>query len=112
MAPLFSGKSEKPILPETLQEPHLCHPGLFGFVIPSRPQLLTTAVDLVTLCLTMADPSTYFPVPSHDVERQLLRMPVPGHLILLNLRHFRFRGGSAYLEALVGRISSPRLQKL
>ena len=136
MAPLFSDKSEKLILPETLQAPNLRHLGLFGLTISSRPQLLTTAVDLVTLCLAMANPSTYFhpidllrwittmpqlktlvvlfyfPVPNRDVERQLLRMPVPGHLTLPNLRHFWFRGASAYMEAFVGRISAPRLQKL
>ena len=136
MAPLFSDKSEKLILPETLRAPNLRHLGLFGLAIPSRPRLLTTAVDLVTLCLAMANPSTYFhpidllrwittmpqlktlvvlfyfPVPNRDVERQLLRMPVPGHLTLPNLRHFWFRGASAYLEAFVGRISAPCLQKL
>ena len=56
MAPPFSDKSEKLILSETLQAPHLRHLGLSGFAIPSRPRSLTTAVGLVPLCLAMADP--------------------------------------------------------
>ena len=131
MAPLFGNKSTKLILPETLRAPRLRHLGLFGFAIPRDSQLLTTAVGLVTLCLAMADPSTYFPpnvllrwitfmtqlktlvvlfyfpVPNRYVERQ----PSPGHLTLPNLRHFWFRGVSAYMEAFVRRISAPRLQK-
>lgn len=39
-------------------------------------------------------------------------MPILGHLTLSSLRHFWFRGGSAYMEAFVGRISAPHLQKL
>ena len=136
MAPLFSDKSTNLKLPETLRAPRLRHLGLFGFAIPRRPQLLTTAVGLVTLCLAMADPSTYFhptvllqwitlmpqlktlvvlfyfPVPNRDVERQLLRMPSLEHITLPHLRHFWFRGVSAYVESFVRRISAPRLQKL
>ena len=136
MAPLFSDKNAKLKFPETLRAPHLRHLGLFGFIIPTRSQLLTAAVGLVTLCLAMADLSSYFhptallewitlmpqlktlvvlfyfPVPNLDVERQLLRMPFLGHITLPNLRHFWFRGVSAYMEAVVRRISVPRLQKL
>ena len=135
MAPLFGDKSEKLILPETLRAPHLRHLGLFGFTIPRGSQLLATAIGLVTLCLAMGHPSTYFhptvllhwittmlqlktlvilfyfPVPNRDVEKQW-RMLNLGHLTLPNLRHFWFQGSSAYLEAFVGRISAPRLQKL
>ena len=131
MAPLFSDKSANLILPVTLRAPHLRHLGLFGFTIPCGSLLLPTAVGLVTLCLAMADPSAYFhpiellqwitampqlktlvilfyfPVPNHYVKRPLNLAP----LILPNLRHFWFRGVSAYMEALVGRISAPRLQK-
>ena len=136
MAPLFNDKSEDLILPETLRAPHLHHLGLFGFTIPRRSQLLPTAVGLVTLCLAMANPSSYFnptvllrwitlmpqlktlvvlfyfPVPNRDVERELSRSPSPGNVTLPNLRHFWFRGVSAYVEAFVHRISAPRLQKL
>jgi hypothetical protein len=136
MAPLFSDKSANVKLPETLRAPHLRHLGLFGFTIPRGCQLLPTAVGLVTLCLAIADPLNYlhptvllqwitfmphlktlvvlfyFPVPNRDVERQLSRMPSLGHIVLPNLRHFWFRGVSAYMEAFVSRISAPRLQKL
>ncbi len=54
----------------------------------------------------------YFPVPNLNVERDLLRMPFTGHIVLPNLRHFWFRGASAYVEAVVRRITAPRLQKL
>jgi hypothetical protein len=45
-------------LPETLQTPHLRHLSISGS-IPIRFQLLTTAVGLVTLHLTLFHPSTY-----------------------------------------------------
>ncbi len=136
MAPLFKDKSTTLKLPETLRAPHLRHLGLFGFAIPNRSQLLTTAVHLVTLCLAMADRSTYFqpntllrwlsfmphlrtlvvlfyfPVPNRDVEKQLLRIPIMDHIALPNLRHLWFRGVSAYMEAFVHRITAPRIQKL
>ena len=138
MAPLFSDKSANVKLPETLRAPHLRHLGLFGFTIPRGSQLLPAAVGLVTLCLAIADPSSYlhptvllqwitfmpqlktlvvlfyFPVPNLDVERQLSRLPSLGlgHIALPNLRHFWFRGVSAYVEAFVRRIFAPRLQKL
>ena len=136
MAPLFSDKSASLELPRTLTAPHLRHLGLFGFKILRESQLLSTAVGLVTLCLAMADPSTYFnptvllrwiaampqlktlvvlfyfPVSNRNVEREVLRMPSLGQVTLPNLRHFWFRGVSAYVETLVHRISAPRLQKL
>ena len=120
-------------LPETLQAPHLRHLALEGFALPIGSRLLTTAVGLVTLCLVMNDPSTYFhpnallhwlsfmpqletlaiffffPVPSREIERQLTRTPI---ITLPNLCLLWFRGVSAYLEALVHRITTPRLEKL
>ena len=136
MAPLFSDKSANLKIPETLRAPRLRHLGLFGFTIPRGSRLLITAMGLVTLCLVMGNPSNYFdqtvlfqwitfmpqlrtlvvlfyfPVPNLDVERQLSRIPLLGHITLPNLRHFWFRGVSAYMEAVVRRISAPRLQKL
>ena len=121
------------ILPETLQAPHLRHLTLIGFALPIGSRLLTTAVGLVTLCLRMNDPSTYFhpnallhwlsfmpqletfvitflfPVPNRGIERQLTRTPI---ISLPNLRLLAFRGVSAYLEALVHRITTPRLENL
>ena len=55
-----------------------------------------------------------FPVPNHDVERQLMRTPItaPIMLTLPNFRHFWFRGASAYFEAIVCRIPAAHLEEL
>ena len=127
-------KSTTLIFPETLQAPHLRSLSLTGFALPIG--LLTTAVGLVTLSLWMVHPSTYFqpntllqwislmpqlemlaicfefPIPSRDVERQLTDTPIIAHVTLPNIRHFQFRGVPTYLEALVHRITAPRLERL
>ena len=123
------------ILPDTLQAPHLRHLLLKGFVLPRESRLLTIALGLVMLCLHMEHSSAYFqpntllhwlsfmpqlemliiisfPIPSRDIERQLRHMPVMTHITLPNLRSFEFQGGSAYLEAVVRWIITPRLEKL
>jgi hypothetical protein len=124
------------MLPETLQAPNLRHLTLRGFTCPIRPRLHPTAVGLVTLYLMIRHPSAYvqpnvllqwisfmpqleslailfsFPVPNRDVERQLTHTPITIHITLPNLRLFWFRGVSAYLEAVVCRITAPRLGKL
>ena len=123
------------ICPETLQAPQLRLLWLRGFALPMGSRLLTgtTAVGLVTLSLVMIHPSTYFqpntllqwvslmtqveelsilfkfPIPNRDVERQLTRAPI---IALPNLRQLQFRGVFAYLEALVHRITAPRLERL
>jgi hypothetical protein len=133
IAPPVKDRSTVLILPETLQAPHLRHLTLEGFALPIGSRFLTTAVGLVTLCLSMTDPSTYFhpnallhwlsfmpqletlvitsffPVPNREIERQLTRTPI---ITLPNLCSLWFRGVSAYLEALVHRITTPRLEKL
>ena len=122
--------------PETLQAPNLRHISLIGFALPIGSRLLTTAVGLVTLCLFIVHPSTYFhpstllrwlsfmpqletlivlfsfPVPNRDVERQLTHLPIATPITLPSLHHFEFRGIRTYLEALVHRITAPRLEKL
>ena len=124
------------IFPETLQAPRLRHLALRGFALPMGPQLLTTAVGLVTLYLVMVHPSTYFhpnnllqwishmpqlktlsiyfefSMPNRGVERQLMHIPIVAPVTLPNLHHFQFRGVSTYLEALVQQITTPRLEKL
>jgi hypothetical protein len=120
------------MFPGTLQAPHLLQLTLIGFVIPIGSRLLTTAVGIVTLSLSMNDPSTHFqlqwitfmpqletltiafnfPVPNRDVERHFMRTPITTYVTLPNLRMFIFRGVSAYLEAVVRRITTPRLEKL
>ena len=122
--------------PETLQAPHLRYLTLVGFALPMESRLLTTAVGLVSLCLLMNDPSTYFhpnallrwvsfmpqleklriffyfAVPNREIEEQLTRTPIITTVTLPNLHYFGFRGVSAYFEALVHRIVTPRLEKL
>jgi hypothetical protein len=99
-------------------------------------RLLTTAVGLATLCIVMVNPSTYFhpntllqwislmaqletlsiffkfPIPNRDEERQLTHMPVIAPVTLPSLHNLQFHGVSTYLEALVNRITAPRLKKL
>ena len=123
-------------LPETFQAPHLRHLRLISFSLPVGSRLLTTAAGLVTIFLIMGHPSTYFhpnallqwlslvpqletlvityllPVPKRDVERQLTHMPILMPVTLPNLNCFRFRGASNYLEAIVRRITAPRLEIL
>jgi hypothetical protein len=126
-------KSTVLILPEALETPHLRHLTV-DCSIPIRFQFLTAAVGLVTLSLGLYDPSTYFQptvllqslslipqlemliilfhfaVPNRDVERQLMRTPITTHITLLNLRFFAFRAMSAYSEAVLSRITAPRLE--
>jgi hypothetical protein len=47
-----------------------------------------------------------------DAERQLLLMPIMTRVSLPNLRWFGFGGISAYLEALLPQLLTPRLEKL
>ena len=124
------------MLPETLQAPNLHHFVLGGFACPIRSRLNPIAAGLVTLCLGIAHPSAYFqpnillqwigfiaqlesleiaftfPVPNRDVERQPTHTRITTHITLPNLRLFWFRGVSAYLEAVVCRITTPRLESL
>jgi hypothetical protein len=46
------------------------------------------------------------------VERQLTRTPILTHVTLPNLRDFEFQGPSAYMEAVVHRITTPLLENL
>ena len=124
------------IFPETFQAPHLRHLTLSGFTLPIGSRLLTTAVILVTLCLFMFHPSTYFhpntllqwlssmpqietlifvlfnPVPNRDIERQLSHTPMMAATTLPNLHRFAFQGAGTYLGAILHRTSAPRLEKL
>jgi hypothetical protein len=136
MAPPIGNSSSTLMLPETFQAPHLRHLSLRGFVLPTGSRLLTTSVGLIMLCLQMEHPSAYFqpnillqwislmpqleilsivfffPVPNHDVMRQLMHTRITTHATLPNLRHFEFQGVSAYMEAVIRRITTPRLEKL
>ena len=129
-------KSTALTLPETLQVPHLRHLMLRDFSLPIESRLLTSAVGIVTLCLSVDYPSTYFqpnillqwisfmpqletllvvflfPVPNREVGRQLMHTPNTTPITLPNLRWFGFQGVSAYLEAIIRRIITPRLERL
>jgi hypothetical protein len=133
LADLLEEKSTVLILPETLETPHLRHLAT-NCSVPIRFQLLTTAVGLVRLHLALYHPSTYFQptvplqslslmpkleiiviyfsfaVPNGDVERQLMRTPIMTHATLPNLRTFVLRTVSAYSEAVLSRITVPRLE--
>ena len=124
------------MLPETLQTPNLRHLALEGFACPMRSRLHPISASLVTLFLVINHQSAYFqpnvlhqsisflpqletlailfsfPDPNRDVERQLTHTPITTHITLPNLRLFCFRGVSAYLEALVCRITTPRAKRL
>ncbi|KAH9981792.1 hypothetical protein BJV74DRAFT_952824 [Russula compacta] len=124
------------MLPKTFQAPHLRHLILINFAIPIRSPLLTPAVGLVTLSLEWIHPSGYFcpndllqrlslmpqleiltigihsSVPNHVVEMSLLNTPTLTHVTLPNLRWFAFTGVSAYLEALLPRMTAPLLKGL
>ena len=123
------------IFPETFQAPHLRHIMLNDFALPIESRLLTTAVGLVTLFLYIDHPSSYFhpntlfqwlssvpnletlviffslPVRDHEVAGQLTHTPSIMTVTLPNLRRFTFQGVSTCLEALVYRITTPRLEK-
>jgi hypothetical protein len=125
-----------PVLPKTLELPRLRHLLLMGVVPPIGSRLLTTAVGLVTLCLYMQKPTTYFQpnillqclsfmpqleillitktffhIPD-DMERQLLDTPITTRVTLPNLRLFQFEGSSTYMEVVVHQITAPSLEKL
>jgi hypothetical protein len=126
------------MLPEILQAPHLRHLMLGGFACPIRSRLHPTAsaAGLVTLGLIITHPSAYFqpnillqwisfmpqlesleitftfPVPNREVGRQLTHTPITTPITLPNLRLLCFRGVSAYLEAVVCQITTPRLERL
>jgi len=124
------------ILPETFQAPQLRHLILIDFAFPITSPFLATATGLVTLWLSEISPSSYFrpsallhhlsfmprletlgilfhsPAPGHGHEEQLLHAPNMVHVVLLHLHWFAFGGDSAYLEALLPRMTTPALDKL
>jgi hypothetical protein len=102
------------MFPGTLQAPHLCHLTLLGFDNPIESRLFTTAVGLVTLCLIITHPHAYLQphtllqwisfMPQLEILTIFFVFPVPDLDV--------FQGVSAYLEALVRRITAPRLKTL
>ena len=133
---LFEDKTTILTFPETLEAPHLRRLALMSFALPIGCRLLTTAVGLVTLCLYMENPSTYFhpntflqwlsfmpqletiviifdfPARSRHLGGQFTHTAITTPVTLPNLRTFAFQGVTAYSEALLYRIFAPRLEKL
>jgi len=123
-------------LPSTFEAPQLSHLVLNHFASPIGSLLLTTAVSLVTLSLRRIHPWTNLcpnhlfpvlpllpqlqdleitfssPVPNHEIERHMLRIPNMTYTTLPNLRSFGFGGVSAYLEAFLSHMNAPLLETL
>jgi hypothetical protein len=136
IGPPVEGMTTALTLPETLQAPRLRHLELSRFALPVGSQLFPTVVGLVTLTLIMAHPYTDFrpnivlrwlsfmpqlerlsivildPISNDDVESQLMHTPIVTHVTLPTLRWFNLHGGSAFEEALVRRMTTPRLERL
>jgi hypothetical protein len=124
------------VLPESFRAPHLRHLLLGNAVCTMGSPLLMPIVGLVRLFLDDIPSTAYFhpsdllrqlslmsqletlsvsfhsPIPSRDVERQLLGTPVVTRVVLPTLRWFLFGGVSAYLEALLPRMTAPLLERL
>jgi len=129
-------KNKPFVLPETFQAPRLHHLLLSCFASLAESPLLTNATGLVTLNLEIPNPTTCFHqnsllqwlsfmpqletlvvyfsfiVPDQDMDRLLSRKPIITPVTLPNLRWFWYQGGSAYLEAVVRWIITPRLERL
>ena len=136
MQPTKADKTRAVMLPKALQAPRLRHAWLRGFALPMESQLLTNAASMVTLYLyvnhsdAFFQPKTllrwissmphletlvinlFFMVPNRDVERQLMHTPIIPLVTLPNLRFLVLQSGSAYAEAIVRQITTPRLEKL
>jgi len=120
--------------PKTFQVPQLRHLILTNFTCPIGSPLLSAAMGLVGLSLVNIPPSTYFQPeellhrvshmpqleslwigfalihPRHDVDLRVIHMDNATHITLPHLRFFQFRGSNAYSEALLSRITAPRLE--
>ncbi|KAI9510340.1 hypothetical protein F5148DRAFT_1337111 [Russula earlei] len=123
-------------LPKTLRAPRLCHLISINFDFLLGSPLLTTPAGLVTLSLQKIHRSASFrpidlvqrlslmpqletlgihfhpPPDNRDIEGELLDTRITTHAALPNLRWFGFGGASAYLEALLPRLTTPLLEKL
>ena len=123
-------------LPPTFEAPHLRHLVLYHFASPLGSPLLTTATGLVTLLLRWIHPSSYphpnnlletlvhlpqletlqigfrSPVSNHDIKIKLWEKRVITHVTLPHLHWFSFAGVSAFLEALLPHMTTPRLVTL
>ena len=132
---------ELPVL-ETLEAPHLRRLALIDLTLPIGSRFLTSAVGLVTFYHFMVNSSTYFHpntllqwlslVPGLEmltigflndfpslysesessIITQLTYTPIMTPVTLPNLHCLKFRGEGTYLEELVRRITTPRLERI
>ncbi len=130
------GHNRNSNLPKIFRVPNLRHLILINSAIPTGSPLLATMENLVTLTLDMTPSSAYFHpnallqrlslmpqletlgihfnsrFTNGNAARQLLHTPITMHVALPSLRWFGFQGISAYLEALLPRITVPLLKRL
>jgi hypothetical protein len=125
-------------LPNTFQASQLRYLILMAFAFPIGSPLLITTQGLVTLSLLSLPSSSYFhpneliqrlphlphleklmidfdfhfPISDSDLEEQLLHTPIVTRVTLPTLRWLSFFGISAYLEALLPRITTPLIRTL
>ena len=123
------------VLPKKSQAPLLHHLTLSNITLSKGSQLLRRADGLITLALLnlpasrwfhpehlvaqlsamshleMATIHFYAVIPNHEVKRRLLSAPVT-HITLPRLKLLILRGGSAYLEGILCRLSAPLLSTL
>ncbi|KAI9444371.1 hypothetical protein BJY52DRAFT_1228930 [Lactarius psammicola] len=124
------------VLPGKLQAPLLRHLTLSNIALPIQSPLLRLAEDLITLrlCSVPASPEFhpahlvaqlsgmsrlenlmihfYAATPNREVERRLRNAAQAVPITLPSLKVLAFRGGSAYLEGILARLSAPLLSTL
>jgi len=122
------------LFPKTFQAPQLRHLLLADFTYPIGSPLLSAAMGLVGLALVNMLPFTYvqphellhrvslmpqlevlwigfdYRYPRNHADPDVTHMHNGTHISLPNLRFFQFQGFSAYLEALLSRITAPHLE--
>ena len=107
---------------------------LAGILFPGLPKLLLSATQLVSLCLHNIPHSGYIPLEAIVTALSTLTClihlrllfespqsrPDPAHQrpppmtrsVLPNLRYFKFKGDSEYVEVIMAHIDAPRLETL
>ncbi|KAH8977260.1 hypothetical protein EDB92DRAFT_823068 [Lactarius akahatsu] len=124
------------MLPEKLEAPSLHQLTLSNIALPIQSPLLRQAEGLITLRLWNVPASPEFhpahlvaqlsgmshlevlmihffvAIPNHEVERRLRSIAQLTQIALPSLKIFAFRGGSAYLEGILARLSAPLLSTL
>ena len=120
-----------PEVPEAFQAPNLRHVVLHGFPCLIQSRLHPSAASLVRLRLTSITRPPFFYFLPNDLLQLIscltrlesleifvpsrgfdTHTPITAHITLHNLRFFSFQGIGAYLEAVVCRITTPRLENL